>query len=156
MVLALYHLEVDGKMTLSLRSLFIDDLVEGSLPSHYFLAVLATRWAVRSPSFTVNLGHQQHVNCHAIISQDWRDKWMTCACYYRSTQETELMTTQHPNTARPIALIVQAQQHLDPATTESILYCSVTVQAGPAETVPVELPQWAVGFKLWEAQVLRF
>jgi len=70
MVLALYHLEVDGKMTLSLRSLFIVGLVEGSLPSHYFLAVHATRWAVRSPSFTVNLGYQQLVAIKAISCQD--------------------------------------------------------------------------------------
>jgi hypothetical protein len=81
---------------------------------------------------------------------------MIIASDYLHSQETELIRIQHPTTALPTAPIAQARQRLDPATTESTLYCNVMVLVDPAEMAPIDFPQWVIGSKLWVGQVLRF
>jgi hypothetical protein len=165
MVPVLFHSEVDGRMTLSRRSLFIVDPVEGSLPSHCFLAVLVIRWVVRPPFHKTF--HRESLDlpgclkkrkiCCSMLSRPWRQlSEIACALSdYQDYQNTELIQTQHPTTDRLIAPIAQVQQSLDPETTESILYYNATVLVDPAEMAP-DPTLWVVGSKLWVDQVLRF
>ena len=165
MVPVLFHSEVDGRMTLSRRSLFIVDPVEGSLPSHCFLAVPVIRWVVRSPFHKTF--HRESPDlpsclkkrkiCCSMLSRPWKQlSEIACALFdYQDYQKTELIQTQHQTTDRLIAPIAQVQQPLDPETTESIPYCNATVLVDPAEIAP-DLTLWVVGSKLWVDQVLRF